>query len=1404
MMRKASGLAGFAKRAICSLCAVLLAASAAAVAVPGSTESAFAAGSSIYAVDEDSFAPEGYDWYMEFTGVEVVSGWEYVEDLNDGYIGDRFAPDIVSDSSQSGARSNSGYIAKISSDPTGNEDFTLKLTGGTYGDTPIDAIVKISDWDYWGGTAEMPLGSVGSEDLGWWSSSTKGYYGLYPGGAIIYNPNWTSDSTIKASGESPTVLNNLNFFSIGMTEFTVEVYFVEAGTSNPVQVMGHMTCSDLDSDQTFAFGGGVKRAEIISAAAEECPSVSTWAEATGNTAWINLHEGGTVALGAGGVAEDDSDGNYQKGLVATYFDTGAKGTNAIELTFGTPYGRQPSADQLNYETMNAAQTISGGDYWSESEQKWYYMSPVGFFSMTPEYIANPAKTEGGGAEIMKEVLTNSPVAAGDEIDWRITATLPQEGVDVRVGYRLDNLEITDYLSELHAYKRGSAELTMDGGAVPSSAYTIDSYQQADGNWALKVEFTADFLKDLECEGQVIELSFTTIARDYPSDWDYTRVEIPNNAELYIVGDVLVSNTVYNEMISPEKTINGGTDVVQGVGIGDTVTYAIKQQVHNVDHDHLTKYDNLSYTDELPEYVRYVDGSYKVYDSWGNVLDESAGTFSYDEASNTVSFEFADAYLQKELADGGMIYDGREYVFEWQVEVVDQPADDELTVDNFGYVTANTVTEKTNVVSYEPVSPVMQTEKHAVLDHQLASVINGFEYLSHDQNPEKFSTVHYEGTFKNTADKTRAKNVTFTDELPAGFDLIEGSVKASGADGIQIDESGNVITITVPELDPWVEITYEYDCYTTDEGNGKEIVNTAHVWATNVDLGLEGAENNHATDDGEVYVNDPTVVVSKHVSESAVQNDDYQGTDAQAREEYRVGDEITYTVTATNTTPGTFARNFMLSDTDMPAGMELVGEVKVTGLGADGKWTQIAYPIAGESDSAHDEVETRDIKWKLDMVEDTAAGTWGWELNVDYLAYDYPVTVTWTVKPTSEVNGWEIYNQAKAVAENQPSDTFLSETPCVWINTPEFDIDKYVSKTDSSYQVGDVAQYNVELFDLKTPGTLARQTTLSDMFVTEGTDIIEDSFVITDRAEQATDMAESVELNRYVDDQSWHIDMTQVYGDETGYWVNEENYFVWADGVLTEQAAQNPVGATEHSYFKVFYEASINDMALQNLFVVNDATATSLEGFPVTDTSEVTVIGAALNINKTSNDGDSFEVGDVAEYELTVTNMATDTVAEDVQITDALSTEKAGTAIIIDGTIRLYDEKNQPISGWTVEYANNEAGDHIGFAVDTNYDLSNSGKITVRYDVKYLADNGSEAVLNTATASAANAPEVVDTYEAWLSAGGEALYDKTGDGTAGLLLGLSFVAAAATVIIGVACYRSKLSMPRAIGRFFAGR
>lgn len=805
----------------------------------------------------------------------------------------------------------------------------------------------------------------------------------------------------------------------------------------------------------------------------------------------------------------------------------------------------------------------------------------------------------------------------------------------------------------------------------------------------------------------------------------------------------------------DKETGDWVDFDDGYLLDSTTQFKVEQFIPGRD-EQLGNYKSVSFTDTISDDLEVTD--FHVYREDGSEV--TSGT---KQLGNNLKYDFdlgaEDVY-------------GHTYSFVIDVKVVDYPEGSTLIIPNsaqthFG-ASNGMLDMQTNEVKIELINPELRVWKEIVIDDD-ASVINDYEYLIGD-------VITYDAYVINENAGTRAKDVTFYDHLPDGLDYIEGSIMVTDANGntVNVADDGNGWKLTFTNFDYNKPVKVRYQAYATEAGNGTEVINRAKAWAVNVPKDVDGNETQEAWNESEAYINDPNLKVLKSVTQSEIQNPDYQ-----QGEEYRVGDTFRYTVTVVNTEPGTFAENVIITDDQLPEGFELVGGPTVTGLDENGFPKTIEFPKHFDDDK-HGQHETHKIQWSTKPIKHDDTGSWGWEVDVNFLAYGMTCSVTWEVRATDAMNGYEVYNRAWAKAENQPNDTFWStddssdetrgnEYTVVWINNPEFVIDKSVRKTDQAYQIGDVAAYDIEVKGLKTPGTLARETTLDDEFLQEGTTIIENSFIITDKPteDQPQDISDQVELNRYVGKQGWHIDMTQVYGDTHGYWVNSEDWRpIYKDGVDGRvDGEHNPVKTKPeydkedcesddvdyaHDYFKVHYEATINDMALQNEIIHNEATIDSIESFPVTDDAEVTAIGAQLMINKDSNDGGGFTVGDVAEYEITITNNATGTVAENVQIKDGFTTAMPGTVSIVEGSIKVYDNQNKQllIAPSQITYTRNESGNIFGFQIDTGYDLPSSQKLTVRYDVKYLANNGGQVITNVAYTWADNAPEVNDPYETW--------------------------------------------------------
>lgn len=755
--------------------------------------------------------------------------------------------------------------------------------------------------------------------------------------------------------------------------------------------------------------------------------------------------------------------------------------------------------------------------------------------------------------------------------------------------------------------------------------------------------------------------------------------------------------------APTKTV----DKMRGVRLGDTLTYRVSQQVGDLGADSFIRYATFSITDKLPsslncKKVRLLgpDGKEIV----------GAGLAAYHKESRQVSFEFSEEYLRDSMK---MI--GETYTLEIEAEVIDYP-DDSLIISNSATISINGLEQTTNNVDTELVSPELTIEKYG--DENLASAVNDFEFQPGD-------IVTYHATVKQMRDKTRAKSVSISDSLPKGLTLVAGSVTAFAGKGdvdtgdVTISEKTDGWTIRMPQLDYGQTVEITYRAATTVEGNGHEVINTASAQARNIAVGIAGNEFSAATDDAEIYINEPVLTVTEQVTNSPATGNSY---------EHRVDDTVTYSVTLENTAPGTFAKNAVVAQLNLPTGFAIAEDddaVSFDGIACAGSPTQVLYPIHHD-DEVHGELDTRDITAKTSITRNRS----GVSLALNYLPASTPVTLTFSCVPTEKVNGMEIYSQATAYAENAPDPITSDPEVKLWINSPRISLEK--SAPALAYQAGDIITYRIDVAN-SARGTVARNLTIEDTFETPGIELLRNSFVMSD--DKGAIITDRFDIQQNSNDQRWKIETKNplVHTDAYQLWHTSEG------GMLTESKKQNPLGFERELAYRIEYQALITDAALAAQQAKNIVTVTSDEDLPVTDEEEVSVEGPALNIEKSADIG-SYQVGDTAQYTLAITNLRTSTTAHEVVIEDSLKADEAGAAAIVEDSIEVMDGQMKKLSGWTSTWRNNEAGDHIGFVIDTHVDLENSVKLIVSYKMKFRAATPSRTVVNTACARANDAPE----------------------------------------------------------------
>lgn len=499
-----------AARLVAAALLLIAFAAGAATAFPAAAKAAPAGGAvPIERIAENEYTPFGYNWGMNFTSIEVESGFEAVAGEFCKYYHDAYQNTaLVHDG-------DDGFMARIDGTTEGMKgSYKLRYTGGEYKGTAIDAIVTLSDWDY------------APPAAGWDGFWERPYYGLWETGVFV-NPSYLA----REAGPHP----NLNFYTRGLASLDIDVEFVVAGTTKHFDVAGHSTCVDLDTGQNFGFGGAVDLAQVLDY--NDYLGIDA-ANSLVTSPW-ELKAG----VSADPFSEAEGERPYEYGLVGIYFDTASKAPARMHF--------------------DATWRGAGGTC-----QSFFAMTDEYLTAPNPNGTDDPD----GYLPVVKGADKESGVSVGDEVAYTVDVQVHERGVNCRSNYCYSSFEIVDVLPPEMRYVEGTGRLLDESGNEITGAGSV-AYEGLGNAGAtentVKFEFSPSYLENtMPMRGEHYTFAFSAVLTEYPADGS---LSVTNSSYARVNGNDHPSNDVVTKLIPPEWSVDKVANSYE-YEVGDTVTY----------------------------------------------------------------------------------------------------------------------------------------------------------------------------------------------------------------------------------------------------------------------------------------------------------------------------------------------------------------------------------------------------------------------------------------------------------------------------------------------------------------------------------------------------------------------------------------------------------------------------------------------------------------------------------------------------------------------------------------------------------------------------------------------------------------------------------------------------------------
>ncbi len=465
-------------------------------------------------IPEDAFTPEGFNWGINFTDVRIAKG--FTEESNIA----QFYPRDYDELAKPG---DPGFAARIGrSTPKGS--FALRYTGATHKGDVVDAVVTLADWNY-----VEPIMSNGA--TGWDEYYERVDYDTFQPGVFV-NTNYQRQGSL---------IENFNFYTVGLTDLVVEVEFFYSGTNDPYEIKGHATCIDLDVGQKFGFGGATTLAQVV--AENDFLSIDSEKRLVTSP---NYPCGG-VDDPYGAISADPNDPLYKLGLVGAYFDTtGQRRGMPCELAFVTSW--------------------TGVDSTAQS-----------FFAMTNEFLTVPNPkddiTDIGKLKVTKTADKTKGASLGDVVTYTVDVPVHERGVTCRNGYSYTDFEIVDILPDEMRYVDGSGYLTDGEGKRIEGAGEVIYEGHGDAATTentVKFEFSRDYLAhSMRMQGEHYRFVFKAVLTEYPADGS---LSVSNRAYAHVNNNgAYLSNSVDTGLVPPKWHVDKTADAYE-YEVGDVIGF----------------------------------------------------------------------------------------------------------------------------------------------------------------------------------------------------------------------------------------------------------------------------------------------------------------------------------------------------------------------------------------------------------------------------------------------------------------------------------------------------------------------------------------------------------------------------------------------------------------------------------------------------------------------------------------------------------------------------------------------------------------------------------------------------------------------------------------------------------------